>query len=194
MWLRINYFPLLLSIFVGVSLDLLYIVPLHTTAFFITMVTCYVAKLCATHLRMNHWQKNCTAMALCFVIHVLFYETPCARLLEYFFGHEIFFRFTSDKYSAVLGIISGYFWHHAQSFVTWANTPISSPPADNISITPTLPTSEATSESTHSRYGEQECGLCAAIHHRTMDREMWTSCHWYYHDFILVADVWAYQR
>ena len=150
MWLRINYFPLLLSIFVGVPFDLLYIVPLHTTAFFITMVTCYVAKLCATHLRMNHWQKNCTAMTLCFVIHVLFYETPCAQLLEYFFGHEIFFRFTSDKYSAVLGIISGYFWHHAQSFVTWANTPISSPPVDNISITPTLPTSEATSESTHS--------------------------------------------
>jgi N-acetylneuraminate 9-O-acetyltransferase len=148
MWLRINYFPLLLSVFVGVPFDLLYIVPLHTTAFFITMITCYVAKLCETYLRMNHWQKNCTAMSLCLLVHVIFYETPCAQLLEFLFGHEIYFRFTSDKYSAVLGIISGYFWHHAQSFVTWANTPIpSTPPPKTI---PALPTSEATSESNRS--------------------------------------------
>jgi hypothetical protein len=99
---------------------------------------------------MNHWQKNCTAMSLCFIIHVIFYETPAVRLLEYLFGHEIYFRFTSDKYSAVLGIISGYFWHHAQSFVTWANTPIiTSSSSSSTSLknnTTLLPTSEATSE------------------------------------------------
>ena len=144
MWLRINYFPLLLSVVVGVPFDLLYIVPLHTTAFFITMITCYVAKLCETYLGMNHWQKNCTAMSLCLFVHILFYETPGALLLEYLFGHEIYFRFTSDKYSAVLGIISGYFWHHAQSFVTWANTPIAIPSSSAPNTA--LPTSEATSE------------------------------------------------
>ena len=34
MWLRINYFPLLLCLVVGVPLELFYIVPLHTVAFF----------------------------------------------------------------------------------------------------------------------------------------------------------------
>ena len=150
MWLRINYFPLLLSVFVGVPFDLLYIVPLHTTAFFITMITCYVAKLFETYLHMNHWQKNCTAMSLCLFVHVIFYETPCVKLLKYFFGHEIYFRFTSDKYSAILGIVSGYFWHHAQSFVTWANTPISLSAAQLPNHTSILPTSEATSESNRS--------------------------------------------
>ena len=152
MWLRINYFPILLSLFVGVPFELLYIVPLHTTAFFITMITCYVAKLFETYLHMNHWQKNCSAISLCFFVHLIFYETQSSRILEDLFGKEILFRFTSDKYSAVLGIISGYFWHHAQFFVTWANTPIASqtptPPVKNSSST--LPTSEATSESNRS--------------------------------------------
>jgi N-acetylneuraminate 9-O-acetyltransferase len=157
MWLRINYFPLLLSIFVGVPFELLYIVPLHTTAFFITMITCYVAKGFETTFGMSHWQKNCSALSLCVLVHVVFYETPMVNLLEYFFGHEIYFRFSSDKYSAVLGIVSGYFWHIAQSYVTWANTPMTTTATTTMALlnhpTTTLPTTETTPESEKSMNG-----------------------------------------
>jgi N-acetylneuraminate 9-O-acetyltransferase len=120
MWLRINYFPILLSYFVGVPMDLLYIVPLHTTAFFITMVTCYLAfKLPAS------WSaetRNVVAIATCFAVHICFYETPLVHFLG-LFSKEILFRFQSDKYSAVLGILSGYLWHFAQKFITWTHLP-----------------------------------------------------------------------
>jgi N-acetylneuraminate 9-O-acetyltransferase len=136
MWIRINYFPILLSVFVGVPFDLLYIVPLHTTAFFITMITCYVAKQLEIRFNFPHWKRNCAALTACMVIHILFYETPMVNTLRFLFGKEILFRFQSDKYSAVLGIISGYFWNRAQSFVTWAHTPTTTPTGFN---NPTLP-------------------------------------------------------
>lgn len=122
MWLRINYFPILLSVFVGVDLDLLYIVPLHTTAFFITMATCYVAKLADQKFGWPHWKRNGFALGLCLAVHVLFYQTKLVNILL-LFSKEIHFRFQSDKYSAVLGIVSGYFWGHAQKFIAWAHTP-----------------------------------------------------------------------
>jgi hypothetical protein len=119
MWLRINYFPLLLSVFVGVPLDLFYIVPLHTTAFFITMVTCYVAsKLPGEDKNL----RNIKAVGLCFLFHIVFYETPLVDILKVF-SHEIWFRFQADKYSAALGIVSGYFWHQLQKFINYAHTP-----------------------------------------------------------------------
>lgn len=129
MWLRINYFPLLLSYTVGIPLDLLYIVPLHTAAFFITMATCYVAALLGKAgsnndaTRWSHGTCNAVALSLCLLLHVVFYETPAVNLLKILFGDEILFRFQSDKYSAVLGIISGYFWGYAQRFIQWAHTP-----------------------------------------------------------------------
>jgi N-acetylneuraminate 9-O-acetyltransferase len=123
MWLRINYFPLLLSIFIGVPIDLLYIVPLHTTAFFITMITCYVAKQFEVRLGISYEKRNIYALSLCLLLHIIFYESPLVNILQILFGKEIHFRFQSDKYSAVLGMISGYFWHHAQKFVSWAHTP-----------------------------------------------------------------------
>ena len=122
MWLRINYFPILLSVFIGVPFDLFYIVPLHTTAFFITMATCFVAKQLELRYEFPHWKRNAVALSACMLVHILFYETPLVNILL-IFSKEIHFRFQSDKYSAVLGIISGYFWNHAQSFVTWAHTP-----------------------------------------------------------------------
>jgi N-acetylneuraminate 9-O-acetyltransferase len=128
MWLRINYFPVLLSIFIGVPFDLFYIVPLHTTAFFITMVTCYVAKQLEIQFGYPHWKRNAIALSACLLVHILFYETPIVNVLKVF-SKEILFRFQSDKYSAVLGIISGYFWNQAQSFVTWAHTPTTPPAA-----------------------------------------------------------------
>lgn len=41
MWIRINYFPLMLSVFINVPLELYYVVPLHTAGFFIAMATCF---------------------------------------------------------------------------------------------------------------------------------------------------------
>jgi hypothetical protein len=122
MWLRINYFPILLSICIGVPFDLFYIVPLHTTAFFITMATCYVAKLLEQLYGWTHWKRNAVALSACMLAHIVFYETPLVNLLL-IFGKEIHFRFQSDKYSAVLGIIAGYYWGHAKTFIQWAHMP-----------------------------------------------------------------------
>jgi len=120
MWIRINYFPILLSVFIGVPFDLFYIVPLHTTAFFITMCTCYVSTLMPEQWTVN--KRNVAAIGTCFVAHVVFYETPlCNALLV--FGKEIHFRFQADKYSAVLGIVSGYFWGHIKQWAQWCHVP-----------------------------------------------------------------------
>jgi hypothetical protein len=122
MWLRINYFPILLSIANSVPFDLFYIVPLHTTAFFITMVTCYVA----SKLLDSSWsqdRRNAAAIGLCFAAHVVFYETPLVNFLK-IFSDEIHFRFQADKYSAILGILSGYFWSKFTAFMQWCyNSP-----------------------------------------------------------------------
>jgi N-acetylneuraminate 9-O-acetyltransferase len=123
MWIRINYFPILLSFFLGVDFDLFYIVPLHTTAFFITMITCYVAKVFGTRFPdWPHWKKNAAALAACLLFHVVLFETPAVNLLL-IFGKEIHFRFQADKYSAVLGIVSGYFWSRFTSVLQWCHTP-----------------------------------------------------------------------
>lgn len=122
MWLRINYFPILLSIFIGVPFDLFYIVPLHTTAFFITIATCYLAHLLERLYGWPHWKRNAAALSACLLVHVVFYETPLVNSLL-IFSKEIRFRFQSDKYSAVLGIISGYFWGHAKAFIQSTHMP-----------------------------------------------------------------------
>jgi len=134
MWLRINYFPLLLSVCLGVALELYYVVPLHTTGFFVTMATCYLAKLIDTHNLFNINGKsggntnkknsspsnrsNLAAIAVCFVAHVLFYETPAVNFLE-LFSHEYSFRFQSDKYSAFIGICSGFGWQYLKECMQW---------------------------------------------------------------------------
>lgn len=120
MWLRINYFPLLLSFFLGVKLELYYVVPLHTAGFFITMATCYLAKkLESFKPSWNHDQRNIVALVLCGIAHVLFYETSAVNFLKYF-SDEYFFRFQSDKYSAFVGIVSGFFWDKFKAYMKWA--------------------------------------------------------------------------
>jgi len=120
MWIRINYFPILLSVVIGVPFDLFYIVPLHTTAFFITMATCYVATLMPTQWSVH--KRNAAAIGTCLAAHVLFYETPLVNALLVF-GTEIHFRFQADKYSAVLGIVSGYFWGSFKQWAQWIHVP-----------------------------------------------------------------------
>jgi len=120
MWIRINYFPILLSVFIGVPFDLFYIVPLHTTAFFITMVTCYVATLMPEGWTTD--KRNQAAIGACVVAHLVFYETPLVNGLLVF-GKEIHFRFQADKYSAVLGICSGYFWGRFKHWAQWCHVP-----------------------------------------------------------------------
>jgi N-acetylneuraminate 9-O-acetyltransferase len=113
MWLRINYFPLLLSFFLGVPLELYYVVPLHTAAFFITMVTCYVSKSLEQSPTVargwTRWQCNGAAIALCLLAHVLFYETRAVNFLK-LFSNEYHFRFQSDKYTA---------WGRFQNYINW---------------------------------------------------------------------------
>lgn len=138
MWLRINYFPCLLSLFLRVPLELYYVVPLHTAGFFIALFTSlgaskldhwrggagttiqsigrfgnhrYVIQtlsLLRSKLR-SKWHCNIFSIAVCAVVHVLFYETRAVNSLLWV-SKEIHFRFQADKYSVLIGIISGFFW------------------------------------------------------------------------------------
>jgi N-acetylneuraminate 9-O-acetyltransferase len=124
MWLRINYFPILLCFCLDVKLELYYVVPLHTAGFFITMATCYVATLFKTNLGFGYWAANGCAVAISLAVHVGFYETQLVDSLL-FFSKEYHFRFQADKYSAWVGILSAMFWkkfsEHMQ--VVYAETP-----------------------------------------------------------------------
>lgn len=118
MWIRINYFPLLLSFAIDVPLELYYVVPLHTAGFFVTMFTCYLAKLMETCTSWSSNRRNAFAIFVCFVVHAIFYETDVKECLR-FFSDEYFFRFQVDKYSAVVGILSGFFWGRFKEYMNW---------------------------------------------------------------------------
>ena len=121
MWLRINYFPLLLCLVVRTKLDDFYIVPLHTTGFFITMATCYVAKQLEPLIKAAS-HRNLAAIGICLLVHVLFYETPAVNLLKVF-SQEIYFRFQADKYSCWVGILTGFLWTYLKKAMQFYNTP-----------------------------------------------------------------------
>ena len=127
MWLRINYFPLLLCYGLNVELENYYVVPLHTTGFFITMATCYVAKLLKDYYPIwstsgtdnGYWKRNGTAILICLVVHILFYETSISEKVLKSFSDEYYFRFQADKYTAWVGIVSGYYWPKLKSYMQW---------------------------------------------------------------------------
>ena len=132
MWLRINYFPLLLSFGLNVSLENYYVVPLHTTGFFITMATCYVARLIKQYyptwstsgVDNGYWKRNGLAIGICLFVHIIFYETPLVNSLK-MFSDEYHFRFQADKYTAWVGIVSGYFWPKLKVYMQWCyNDPV----------------------------------------------------------------------
>ena len=120
MWIRINYFPLLLSTFLNVPLELYYVVPLHTAGFFIAMATCYASSILQqkTVMGWSAHKANAVAIAACLVVHVLFYETPAVNLLQ-LFSKEYLFRFQSDKYSAWVGMLSGFGWFKFKEYMQW---------------------------------------------------------------------------
>jgi len=119
MWLRINYFPLLLSFFLGVKLSLYYVVPLHTVGFFITMGTCFLA---AQFRKIpgfeGYWTANGLAVFVSLLVHIAFYETPIVKVLA-LADEEYLFRFQADKYSAWVGILSGFFWKKFKEYMQW---------------------------------------------------------------------------
>lgn len=119
MFIRINYFPLLLSWSTGVPLDLYYVVPLHTVGFFMTLITCWIAIKFETVLGMSYIQSRCGAILLCLIVHVAFYETSAVDMLLYF-SEEIHLRFQIDKYSAWIGIVCGLLMGKASEYMTWA--------------------------------------------------------------------------
>jgi N-acetylneuraminate 9-O-acetyltransferase len=119
MWVRINYFPLLLSIFLNVKLELYYVVPLHTVGFFMTMATCYVAKLLReTRQHMDQAKSNMAAIGICLLVHLVFFETPLCKILSWI-SHEYEFRFATDKYSAWFGMLCGFLWSRFQAYMQW---------------------------------------------------------------------------
>jgi len=120
MILRINYFPLLLSFFLTVPLELYYVVPLHTTGFVVAMITCYLGYLIEKKFGMSYWTSRSIAMGLSLLAHVLFYETPAVNFLL-LFSKEYLFRFQADKYSAWLGMASGLLWGKIGEYMQWAH-------------------------------------------------------------------------
>lgn len=120
MILRINYFPLLLSFFLTVPLELYYVVPLHTTGFVMTMITCYIGYQFDHLLGWSYWKSRTAAVALSLVAHVLFYETPAVNFLL-LFSKEYHFRFQADKYSAWMGMAAGLLWGKVGEYMQWAH-------------------------------------------------------------------------
>ena len=106
MILRFNYFPLLLSFFLTVPLELYYVVPLHTTGFVMTMMTCYVGYKCEQKLGWSYWKSRTFAVGLSLLVRILFYETAAVNFLL-LFSKEYHFRFQADKYSAWMGMACG---------------------------------------------------------------------------------------
>lgn len=119
MSIRINYFPILLSLATGVSLDLYYVVPLHTEGFFMTLITCYLAIKLQDSYGMSYWNSRFTAIFLSLMVHVAFYETPAVDVLK-IFSDEIHFRFQADKYSAWIGILCGALMGKISEYMSWA--------------------------------------------------------------------------
>lgn len=118
MWLRINYFPMLLCFALDVPMHEYYVVPLHTAGFFMTMATAYVAYVLRNG-GMDRTKANVISMAVSLLAHVIFYETAVCNVLK-FFGREYFVRFRIDKYSAWVGIVSGFFWSKFSEYMQWA--------------------------------------------------------------------------
>ena len=120
MILRINYFPLLLSYFLTVPLELYYVVPLHTTGFVLTMITCYLGMMLESKLGWSYWKSRVTAVAISLVAHILFYETSAVNFLL-LFSKEYHFRFQADKYSAWMGMACGLLWGKVGEYMQWAH-------------------------------------------------------------------------
>jgi len=129
MWLRINYFPIMLSTFVGVPLELYYVVPLHTVGFFVTMATCWVSRQFELQLGWNYWPSRIAGVTISLLVHIAFYETNAKDILLMLGqegSHEYHFRFQADKYSAWVGILSGMMWKKISDTATSlyaSNTP-----------------------------------------------------------------------
>ena len=119
MWIRINYFPLLLSWATGVSLDLYYVVPLHTEGFFMTLVTCWIAVKLESSYGMSYWKSRTLGILISLIAHVAFFETPAVNSLL-IFSKEIHFRFQADKYSAWIGIVCGALMIKISEYMSWA--------------------------------------------------------------------------
>jgi len=126
MCIRINYFPLLLSWVTGVSLDLYYVVPLHTEGFFMTLITCRIAFALEEQYGMSYYKSRIYAVAISLLAHILFFETPAVNFLL-LFSKEIHFRFQADKYSAWLGIVCGLVWKEISKYMSWAYGSVNRP-------------------------------------------------------------------
>ncbi len=119
MVLRINYIPLLLSWVTGVSLDLYYVVPLHTVGFFMTLITCRLAFFLQERLEAEYDKSRIAAIAIFLLVQVLLYETKAVNFLL-FFSKEIHVCFQIDKYSAWFGIVFGYTMKRISVYMSWA--------------------------------------------------------------------------
>ena len=120
MIIRINYFPLMLSYFLTVPLELYYVVPLHTTGFVVTMITCFLGYQLEKRCGFSYWKSRTIAVGMSLVAHILFYETPAVNFLL-LFSKEYHFRFQADKYSAWMGMASGLLWGKVSEYMQWAH-------------------------------------------------------------------------
>ncbi|CAD7963333.1 unnamed protein product [Amoebophrya sp. A25] len=108
MLIRINWLPLWLCCALGTSLELYYVVPLHTAGFLITYATCYLQQRVAKSVAEGAGTQGIArafGVLVSFALHYVFFE--CGFVQRFFFwSHELEWRFTADRYTALQGIAS----------------------------------------------------------------------------------------
>ncbi|CAD7949920.1 unnamed protein product [Amoebophrya sp. A120] len=115
--IRLNWFALwLVAVIPGTSLELYYVVPLHTVAYLVTYLFCWMRVQVLQSWRIDDgtgtgtkvkpvpdWLVDVVLLGLFFLFHVLFFETAVA---ERILSKELNFRFQADRYSALQGVLA----------------------------------------------------------------------------------------
>jgi len=130
MMVRINWFPLSLCLGLWVSIELYYVVPLHSAGFLMTWATCYLQQWIEKQdqflstvekygsILSPYWASRVLGVILSLLAHFLFYETGFCSIF-FFWSEELAWRFAADRYSAWQGLVCGMFVGHVQDFLQW---------------------------------------------------------------------------
>ncbi|CAD7967689.1 unnamed protein product [Amoebophrya sp. A25] len=124
MLIRINWLPFWLCCALGTSLELYYVVPLHTVGFLVTYATCYLqqrvlAKSVAETSAAPQSFARAFGVLVSFVLHYVFFECGFVQRV-FFWSHELEWRFTADRYTALQGIASAMLLEPVTQVIQWA--------------------------------------------------------------------------
>ncbi len=103
MLVRINWFPMCLCCTLGTSMELYYVVPLHTAGFLVTYATCYLQQTLEAKVHLSYHASRIVGLLASCVIHYLFFKSGTVHMFFYW-SRELEWRFTADRYSAIQGL------------------------------------------------------------------------------------------